>query len=83
MTKKHALNFPKDEKTARDFVQIEPLSLVRKRRGRLCVLVIRIGESRGGVTLGFHRSQAGPCEFLCLQVRFRSNNRRLGGVEVR
>jgi len=64
VAKIHTLNFPKDEKTADDGIQLEPS--VRKRHGGLGVLLIRIGESRGGVTFCFHRRQSGTREFLRL-----------------
>jgi hypothetical protein len=51
VTKIHALNFPKDEKTPNDLVQLEPAS-VRQCHGGLCVLGVRIGEGGSGVTLG-------------------------------
>ena len=65
VAKIHTLNFPKDEKTANDGIQLEPAS-VRQRHGGLGVLLIRIGERRGGVTFGFHRRQTGAREFLRL-----------------
>jgi len=71
-----------DEKTARDWVQFE-LASVRHRHGCLCVLAIRIGKGGGGVTLGFHRRQAGPCELLRLQMLLCAADGRLGGGEIR
>ena len=47
------------------------------------MLTIRIREGRGSVAFGFHRGQPGPGELLCLQVRFSTAQRGLGGVEVR
>ncbi len=82
VTKIHALNFPRDEKTPNDLVQVEPAS-VRLGHGGLCVLGVRIGEGGGGVALGFQCRQAGAREFLCLQVRFRAGNGGLGGIEIR
>jgi hypothetical protein len=49
----------------------------------LCVLAIRFGKSGRGVMLGFHRGQARPREFLCLQVLFCAGDGRLGGIEIR
>jgi hypothetical protein len=82
MPKEHALHFPKDEKTANDFIQLETAS-VRLGRGRLCVLRIGIGEGGSGVVFGFHRGQSGPREFLRFEMSFRSRNGSLGGVVIR
>jgi hypothetical protein len=65
VAKIHTLNFPNDEKTANDGIQLEPAS-VRQRHGGLGVLFIRIGEGGGGVTFGLHRRQTGAREFLRL-----------------
>ena len=35
------------------------------------------------MALGFHRRQAGAREFLRLQVRFRTGDGGLGGIEIR
>jgi hypothetical protein len=56
---------------------------MRQSYGRLWVLRIRAGEGGCGVALGFHRRQAGSGEFLCLEVRFRTPNGGLGGIEIR
>jgi hypothetical protein len=47
------------------------------------MLTIRIREGRGGVALRFLRGQPRPGELLCLQVRFSTTQRGLGGVEIR
>ena len=56
---------------------------VRQRHGRIRVLRIGIRKRGGSVVLGFHRRQAGPREFLRLQMRFGTDNGGLGGVEIR
>jgi hypothetical protein len=56
---------------------------MRQRRGCLRALTIRIRKGSGGVTLGFHRRQAGSRELLCLQMRFSAANSRLSGGEIR
>ena len=82
VTKIHALNFPRDEKTPNDLVQVEPAS-VRLGHGGLCVLGVRIGEGGGGVALGFQCCQARAREFLCLQVCLRPGNGGLGSIVIR
>ena len=79
--KKDALDFPKNEKPPGHFVQGRPSA--RQRRGRFGVLRIGTGESRGSMTLGFHRRHSSPRELLCLQMGFRTPDGGLGRAEVR
>lgn len=80
--KKDTLNFPKDEKTADDFVQDEKPGSARQSHERLLVLRTRRGESGCSVALGFHRGQAGSRELLRLQVRFGTHDVGLSCGEI-
>ena len=82
MPKIHTLDFPKDEKTADDFVQLAPAS-VRQCYGRFWVLRVGTGEGGGSVALGFHCRQSRSRELLCLEVRFGTHNGGLSSVEIR
>ena len=70
-----ALNLPKDEETADDFVQ--------GNWSASGVLRIRCGESGCSVTLGFHGGQPRSRELLRLQVRFGTYDVRLGCGKIR
>ncbi len=61
VTKIHALNFPRDEKTPNDLVQVEPAS-VRLGHGGLCVLG-RLASNAA------RRARVNSCACKCVSAR--------------